>query len=143
MSLLLGVPLSINCSNLNKKLGFGALVSECSGENQPLVCGLFHLRRRQPLAQMNSNFCRKLWGKRATRKTVLSGKMIFIFQSREGRRTQTFCPLSPVLSHLLNWRFKQYLPGSVKMKAGLLRLRCDPKGHYLQRLLCNCVLLSP
>lgn len=28
------------------------------------------------------------------------------------------------------------------MKASLLRLKWDPKGHYLQRVLCNCVLPS-
>lgn len=65
------------------------------------------------------------------------------FQSREGSRTQTSCPLSPVLSHQPTWRFKQYLPGSVKVKAGLPRRRWDPKGHYLQRHLCSHVLLSP
>lgn len=113
----------------------------------PLVCGFFHLRRRQPLAQMNSNFCHKLWGKRAIRKTVPSGEMICMFQSREGSRTQIPPPLSPVLvtedfNKYANWRFKQ-LPGLVKVKADLPRLRWDPKGQHLQRLLHNCVLLSP
>lgn len=53
------------------------------------------------------------------------------------------CPLTPLLGHQLNWRFKQYLPGSAKMKAGLPRMRWDSKEHYLQRFLCNCVLFSP
>lgn len=65
-----------------------------------------------------------------------------MFQSREGSSTQTFLPPYPVLGHQLNWRFKRYLPGSVKMKAGLPRMRWDSKGHYLWRFPCSCVLLS-
>jgi len=41
VSLLLGMPLSISCSNLNKKFALGTTVSECSDGNHPLYVTFF------------------------------------------------------------------------------------------------------
>lgn len=66
-----------------------------------------------------------------------------MFQRREGNSTKTFLPPYPSVGPPTQLKIQTVSPWLREDGRWLPRMRWDSKCHYLQRFLCNCVLLSP